>query len=236
METAESLDAQVRRADPDRWLASRFITDEIARADVIAIHALDMALARVPLVAHEPMMAEIRLTWWREAIEEIFAGKPARGHPVLIALAEVVVRRKLALGPFLAMVDARFSDIDAEALEDEAAFESYADGMAGAPLALALAVLGKADSASLRPASLAWTLAKLGQDAKRLPAGWSSDEFRRRGLAALEQARLAARDLSVAAFPAVAHLSLVGTRLRGRAVGALEARARLILAVLTGRI
>ncbi len=236
MDNAESLDAQVRRDDPDRWLASRFVADEAARADVIAVYALELELARVPLVAHEPIMAEIRLTWWREAIEEIFAGKATRGHPVLTALAEATRRRNLAQEPFEAMVEGRFSDIDPAPFEGEAAIQAYADGVAGAPLALALAVLGHADSAALRPAALAWTLARLGHDAKRLPPGWSADETRGRGLAALDQARLAARQLSVEAFPAVAHLSLAGTRLRGRAVGALEARARLTLAILTGRI
>jgi len=33
------LDAQVRAADLDRWLASRFVADEQARADPIALYA-----------------------------------------------------------------------------------------------------------------------------------------------------------------------------------------------------
>ena len=33
----ESLDARIRRADPDRWLASRFVGDDEVRAIVIAI-------------------------------------------------------------------------------------------------------------------------------------------------------------------------------------------------------
>ena len=33
------LDAQVRAADIDRWLSSRFVADEAARADLIALYA-----------------------------------------------------------------------------------------------------------------------------------------------------------------------------------------------------
>ena len=38
----ESLDDMVRRLDPDRWLSTRFITDDKARADVIALYALNV--------------------------------------------------------------------------------------------------------------------------------------------------------------------------------------------------
>ena len=41
------LDALVRRVDPDRWLASRFIADPKARTDVIALYAFNYELARV---------------------------------------------------------------------------------------------------------------------------------------------------------------------------------------------
>jgi len=37
----DDIDALVRRVDPDRWLASRFIADAQARADVIALYAFN---------------------------------------------------------------------------------------------------------------------------------------------------------------------------------------------------
>jgi phytoene synthase len=47
MADTETLDDLVRRVDPDRWLASRFIADLKARADVIALFAFNYELARV---------------------------------------------------------------------------------------------------------------------------------------------------------------------------------------------
>jgi phytoene/squalene synthetase len=76
MADTETLDDLVRRVDPDRWLAARFIGDAAARADVIALYGLNYELARVAGGVSNALMGEIRLTWWREAMEEVAAGKP----------------------------------------------------------------------------------------------------------------------------------------------------------------
>ena len=127
----ESLDDMVRGADPDRWLSTRFITDEQARADVVALYALNVELARVATSVREPMMGEIRLTWWREAFEHIAAGKPPRKHPVIEAVS--------GFDPMALEVlpEGRFADLDAEPFADDAAVLAYLDGTAGALMALA---------------------------------------------------------------------------------------------------
>lgn len=111
-EDLEDLDEVVRRHDPDRWLASRFIADAQARADVIALYAFDQALTHIPHSAADPLTREIRLTWWSEAIDEIFDGKPVRRHPVTLALADVIARRKLPRELFEAMIEPRFRDFN----------------------------------------------------------------------------------------------------------------------------
>ena len=75
---ADDLDALIRRVDPDRWLSSRFIGDREKRADVIALYAFDYELRRAAEATTSPLMAEIRLTWWSEALDEIYAGGPVR--------------------------------------------------------------------------------------------------------------------------------------------------------------
>ena len=234
MDIPEDLDALARRADEDRWLAARFIGEPQARADVEVIYALDQELAHAPRAVREPMMGEIRLTWWREGIEGLFAGGGARGHPTLTALANVIARRRLALEPLLAMVDARFDDIGEAPFADLAAVQAYADGVSGAPMALAVAILGQGEAAGLRPAALAWTLARLtvGGGARLAQA----PDAKALGLKALAEARAAIAALPVAAFPAVAHLCLAGPCLKGRKPGDLETRARLLAASLTGKV
>jgi phytoene synthase len=163
----EDLDSLVRRADPDRWLASRFIADPQARADVIALYAFDHELARVPKVTSQPLLGEIRLTWWADAIAEIFEGRPPRRHPVVLAIAEAVQRRGLPRAPFDSAIDARLPELDG-APPNRCASET-------AIMALAVQTLGAAD-AVVQAAAEAWatrspeSLRQANRDLARLPS------------------------------------------------------------------
>ena len=42
------LDTQVRETDIDRWLASRFVADPRARADLTTLYALEAELVAIP--------------------------------------------------------------------------------------------------------------------------------------------------------------------------------------------
>ena len=135
------LDALVRRVDPDRWLSSRFIADPGARADVIALYAFDHELARAPRWRSNALLGEIRLTWWREALDEIFDGRPVRRHPTAQALAEAVApprpaaraaggddRRPLSRARSPVADDARPRRLDAGPRDDRPAAPSWLGG------------------------------------------------------------------------------------------------------------
>ena len=228
---AEDLDALVRRIDPDRWLSSRFIDDAQARADVIALYAYDHELARAPKVASNPLLGEIRLTWWREALDEIFEDRPVRLHPTAQALAAAVRRHGLPREPLEAMIDARYRELDAEPMSAEDA-TTWARGTAGATAGLAVRVLDpSADPAHATAAGAAWSLAlRIGGDAAQ------GGPLRGALEALLRKARREVKALSVPAFPAVAHAALAGPRARGAGTAAWSARLRLVAAVARGRI
>ncbi len=226
-EDPSDLDALVKRVDPDRWLSSRFIADPEARVDVIALYAFDHELARAPKVASNALMGEIRLTWWREVLDEVFEGRAVRHHPTAQALAQAIGRRGLDRGPLEAMIDARYRELDAAPMNLADALE-WAEGTGGATSFVAARVLDpQADEARARAGGMAWAIGRLMGT-----AGLSGAEAE----AALDEALSAAAGISVAAFPAVAHATLARIRARGRRPGELEARARLMLAVLTGRV
>ena len=232
---AEDLDAVVRRVDPDRWLASRFVADPLARADLIALYAFNYELSRAAEVASQPMIGEIRLAWWREAVEEIFEGRAPRRHPVVQALAEAVQRRGLSRLALDGLVDERLRDLDGWPLRPEEV-EPYVEGTAGRLMALAAMVLAPGtDPHSVRHAALAWGLSGLAR-LRRLPRDWDAAELAHR----VEQARLDAgpelRRLPVAAFPAVAYAALSGAYLRRRPPSELGRRIRLTAAVIRGRL
>jgi phytoene synthase len=132
----EDLDASVRRHDPDRWLASRFIADEADRADVVALYAFNHEIARVAGAVTNALMGEIRLTWWAEAVAEIYEGQPVRKHPVTLALAETIGRHSLPRDLFDAMIEARFPELDGAPVDpdkSEAALMALAAAVLGAP-------------------------------------------------------------------------------------------------------
>jgi phytoene synthase len=194
-EPTDDLDALVRRVDPDRWISSRFIGDPQARADVIALYAFDHELARAPKVSSNPLIGEIRLTWWREALDEIFEGRPVRRHPTAEALADVVARRDLARAPLEALIDARYRELDAAPM-DEAEALAWARDTGGLAAELAATILDPAtDVEAARAAGSAWALGRRADGALKGELG---------------AARRAARRLSPQAFPAAAHAALAG--------------------------
>jgi phytoene synthase len=223
----DDLDALVRRVDPDRWLSSRFIADPEQRADVLALYAYDHELARAPKVASNPLLGEIRLTWWREALDEIFEGRPVRLHPTAQALALAVARRKLARPPLEQMIDGRYRELDPEPMSEIEAV-AWARDTAGRAAELAVSVLDPAaDPGLARDAGAAWALARRAAGRAEL-----QPELTR----LLAGARSSAIRLSAAAFPAVAHAVFAGPRARGRSTEGLGGRLRITLAVASGRI
>jgi phytoene synthase len=226
---AEDLDGLIRRVDPDRWLTSRFIAEPTARADVVALYAYDHELARARRVASTPLLAEIRLAWWREALDEIFAKGPVRRHPVAEALGAAVRRHALPLQPLEAMIDAQLAALESPPT-DEAAAIAWADAVQGSLARLAVMILDpSADPGAVAAAARAWGLALL------LRAGAVTPETAAAPLrAALDAARVGR--LGVAALPAALPARLARHDLAGHAPGPLGKRLSLVLAVATGRV
>jgi phytoene synthase len=248
----ESLDARIRRLDPDRWLASRFIADPQRRAEVIAIYALNDELARVGETVTQPLIGEIRLAWWRDRIEDLFSGRPIPAQPVLQALTAPIAEGRLPQSLFEALIEARHLDLDAAPFADSSALARYLDGTAGAVMGLAARALSpEAPLPAVIQAGRAWGVAGLyrarahwtARNRRWTPPDWGDlDEaellahVRGEVAASVAAARRDAGALPVAAFPAVAYATLAGPYARGGAPGEVEKRLRLLWATATGRL
>ena len=185
---ADDLDITVRDQAPDPWLSSRFVADASARADLIALYALDHELTRIPHVVSDPLMGEIRMTWWREGLEEIAEGRPVRPHPVLKAIAGGA----LPAVALAALAEARLGDLDGE--KSGEALIRHIDATEGLVMALAARRLSaEATADQVTQAARAVGLARLDPPA---------------ALKALDAARAPLKALPVAAVPAIAHAVL----------------------------
>jgi phytoene synthase len=75
--------------DPERALALSYAPRD-RRAALAALFALDAALGQVLRTTREPMVGQMRLAWWREALTRLDSTPPP-GEPVLQALASEVL-------------------------------------------------------------------------------------------------------------------------------------------------
>lgn len=112
----------VRRGDPDRFAAAMAAPIE-ARKVLFPLYAFNLEVARAPWVASEPMIGEMRLQWWRDALDEIATGGPVRRHEVTTPLAEIL--DPSGARALDTVVTARRWDLYTEPFEDEAHFHAY---------------------------------------------------------------------------------------------------------------
>lgn len=137
-----SCAALVEKGDPDRFLAT-MAAPAALRARFWPLYAYNLEIARAPWASREPMIAEMRLQWWVDALEEIAAGRPPRAHEVVGPLAEVIAAAGLDCAPLIAMAEARHWDVWSEPMADLPAHLDATAGnlmwaaarAAGAPLA-----------------------------------------------------------------------------------------------------
>lgn len=99
----------VRAGDRDRYLSALFAPDSL-RPHLLALYALNVELARIRETVSEATLGEIRLHWWRDAIEGVYSGGK-QGHPVIEALAPAIEQARLPRQALLNMIEARRFDL-----------------------------------------------------------------------------------------------------------------------------
>lgn len=128
----------VERGDPDRYRATMAAPPH-ARAPLFVLYAFNLEIARAPWVTKEPLIARMRLQFWRDTIE----GEDTRAHEVAAPLAALIRKRALSKSDLLAMIDAREAEVGAQApFDTEYALWRFLQGSAGALMALGVQALG----------------------------------------------------------------------------------------------
>ncbi len=154
----------VERGDPLRFRTA-MLAPVAQRAKLFALYAFNVEVSRAPWLTQEAMIAEMRLQWWRDVLEEIAGGGPVRRHEVASPLAETLSPDQARL--LDALVAARRWDIYRAPFEDGADLERYLDQTAGNLMWVAASLLGGAQEAPVREAGLA---AGIGAWLRAVPA------------------------------------------------------------------
>lgn len=143
METADALDycrLQVKTYDLDRYLSALFARSA-DRRHLFALYAFNLEIAKTRESVTEPVLGQIRLQWWREAVDEIYRGR-SRRHEVVAALADAVEARGLSRALLDRMIDGRERDLLDEPPATVADLEEYCDATSSTLMMLALQALG----------------------------------------------------------------------------------------------
>jgi phytoene synthase len=149
--SAEYCYELVRAGDKDRYLASLFAPDE-RRSGLLALYAFNIEIARIRETVSEVMLGEIRLKWWHDAIEGLYAGARV-GHPVIEALAPLISEADLPKQALLNMIAARQFDLYDDPMPSLTALEGYLGETSSMLIQLAVMILARGQAPPLADAS-----------------------------------------------------------------------------------
>jgi phytoene synthase len=153
--SVEACASLVERGDPDRFAAVMAAPGPL-RGRLMVLYAFNLEVARAPWVTQEPMIAEMRLQWWRDVVAEAGEGKPARAHEVVGPLAQLIAEAGLPVAVLDALIEARRWDVYREPFEDQAALAAYLEDTGGGLMWLAGRALGAEAAAEADLRAVGW--------------------------------------------------------------------------------
>lgn len=152
----------VRNEDRDRFLCAMFAPPQHREA-LFSLYAFNLEIARIRETVSEPLIGQMRLQWWRDAIVSINEDKPPH-HPVAEALADTIHRYDLNEAHFNRLIDSREPDMTDEQPSDMDALVRYAKETSVPLVLLSFEVLSVKDEKVFSAADdvgIAWALTGL---------------------------------------------------------------------------
>ena len=148
-----SLDAcaaLVERGDPDRF-AAVMAAPVGCRGKLWVLYAFNLELARAPWLTQEPMVAEMRLQWWRDVV----GAGDRRAHEVAGPLHDLI-KAGLPVDVLERIVAARRWDIYRAPFADRHAFDAYLDDTGASLMWLSALALGAGAEAEVAVRQFGW--------------------------------------------------------------------------------
>ncbi len=132
-----------------------------ARAGIDALFALDEALGLILQTGREPLVSQMRLTWWHEALTRLDVAEPP-AEPILQSLWHAVLPSGIPGARLAGMIEGWEALLEGELL-DAAAWEKFADRRGAGLFSIAGALLGARAQIPLGIAGRGWALADLAR-------------------------------------------------------------------------
>jgi len=209
----------VQRGDPDRFRAVMAAPVE-ARAQLFPLYAFNLEVARAPWVTQEPLIAEMRLQWWRDVVENAHSGA-ARAHEVAGPLHDLIRDFGLPVEVMDRLIEARRWDIHREPHDGPDELSAYLEDTGAGLMWLAARALGAPDAAEGPVRAYGWASAAAAyiravpvleaRGRQPLPGGFGLTDLASQGLERLALARKARKVVPKEIAPAL----LVGWQSEG---------------------
>lgn len=150
-DAAQHCSDMVRSGDKDRYLANLFAPDD-KRAHLMALHAFNLEVSKVREVTSEPMIGEMRLQWWRDAIEGLYAGNTP-DHPVAQELGKAIEAGNLSKQGLLNLIEARAFDLYDDPMPSVDVLEGYLGETSSALIQMGALILAGSEGAKAAEAA-----------------------------------------------------------------------------------
>ena len=179
-------ETHVRAGDRDAWLAMLFAPAE-KRGHLYALQAFLLDIVSVRERVTEPMAGELRLQWWRDAIEGEARGDVG-AHPVAAAMLDTIRTCRLPRDLLTDLIEAHRFDLYDDPMPTLHDWESYCEQTAATPIRLASIILtGKGEPGGIAAASHAGAALSIRRQlidlaSARTPVFLPTDLLKRHGL------------------------------------------------------
>ena len=155
--TIAACAALVERGDPDRFAATMAAPPK-ARESLFPLYAFNLEVSRAPWVTAEPLIAEMRLQWWRDVVAAPASGA-ALAHEVAGPLHHVIHSKNLAQATLDKLIAARRWDIGNNPFTTPSDLTDYLEDTGAALMWLAAKSLNAPDTAEQAARNAGWATA-----------------------------------------------------------------------------
>lgn len=118
-----SLREELKYHSPLHYASTLFAPQD-KRDALVTLYAFDSEIKHIPTRVSEPMLGQIRMQWWREALSGERAAE-ARLNPLAASLIDLIHRAHVPMQGVLNLIDGEARVFDTEPRLDEAAFEKF---------------------------------------------------------------------------------------------------------------
>ncbi|CAL4060580.1 unnamed protein product, partial [Meganyctiphanes norvegica] len=115
----------IRKYDYENFLAT-LLLPKGCRQSAIAVRAFNIEVAQIQDLTSEPLMAKMRIQFWRDTLDQIFAGKPPK-QPIASELCRAIEKHKLSKRWLRNIINSREQQVDIKQYTNMAAVEEYSE-------------------------------------------------------------------------------------------------------------